>query len=84
MFTRIATALVLTAALSGPVLAANPVILNDQNANQIRTMLTEQGYEVGKIKIEDGYYEAYAKKDGARFEIYLDGDFKVVRTKEDS
>jgi hypothetical protein len=46
-------------------------------------MLTEQGYEVGKIKIEDGLYEAYAKKGDEKYEIFLDGDFTVVRSELD-
>ncbi len=29
---------------------------------QIENLLKGQGYEVGKIKVEDGLYEAYVKK----------------------
>ena len=46
-------------------------------------MLTEQGYEVAKIKIEDGMYEAYAKKDGKRYEVFLNGDFEIVEIELD-
>jgi hypothetical protein len=46
-------------------------------------MLTEQGYEVRRIKTEDGMYEAYAMKDGQRLEIYVNDDLEIVRTKTD-
>ncbi len=59
------------------------VELTDENKAKIVEMLTEQGYEVGKIKIEDGMYEAYAKNDEGRYEIFLNGDFEIVRTEED-
>ena len=57
--------------------------LSPEIKEQIRTTLTEQGYEVRKIKMEDGYFEAYALKDGARLEIYLDKDLNIVRSKID-
>ena len=57
--------------------------LTPETKEQIRTTLTEQGYEVRKIKMDDGYYEAYALKDGARLEIYLDKDLNIVRSKID-
>lgn len=63
--------------------AAADVVLNDANQAQVRTVLTEQGYEVAKVKIEDGLYEAYARKDGERFEVFLNGDFEIVRVQED-
>jgi hypothetical protein len=84
MFKTFATTLVLGAALATAALAANPVELTDANTKAITEMLTEQGYEVGKIKIEDGLYEAYAKKGGEKYEIFLDGDFTVVRSELDS
>ncbi|WP_243613551.1 PepSY domain-containing protein [Shimia aestuarii] len=57
--------------------------LTPETKAQIRAQLTEKGYEVRKIKMDDGYYEAYALKDGARLEIYLDKDLKIVKTKSD-
>lgn len=57
--------------------------LTDETTAQIRTMLAEQGYEVGKIKIEDGMYEAYARKDGNRYEVFLDSAFNIVEIEED-
>ena len=50
---------------------------------QIKTNLVEQGYEVRKVKTEDGMYEAYAMKDGEKFEIYFDKDLNVIKTKTD-
>jgi hypothetical protein len=39
---------------------------------QIRARLVEQGYEVRKIEVEDGCYEAYAiDKDGRRVELFI-------------
>ena len=57
--------------------------LTPEIKEQIRTTLTEQGYDVRKIKMDDGYYEAYALKDGARLEIYLDKDLNIIRSKID-
>ncbi|MCW8843364.1 MAG: PepSY domain-containing protein [Rhodobacteraceae bacterium] len=57
--------------------------LTPEIKTQIRTTLTEQGYEVRKIKMDDGYFEAYALKDGTRFEVYLDKDLNIVKTKID-
>ncbi|MRU16914.1 PepSY domain-containing protein [Roseovarius sp. A21] len=59
------------------------VKMDSAKAEQIKTQLTEQGYDVRKVDTEDGMYEAYALKDGARYEIYLDKDLKVVETKMD-
>lgn len=52
--------------------------------DDIKQALTAQGYEVRKIEEEDGCYEAYALKDGKKFEIYINpttGD--VVDNEED-
>lgn len=62
---------------------AGDVVLNDANKTQVRSLLNQQGYEVGKIKLEDGMYEAYAKKDGQRFEVFRNGEFEIVKTKRD-
>lgn len=74
---------VVAAALSAPAFAAGPVELTDENTAAIKQMLTEQGYEVGKIKLEDGLYEAYARKDGQKYEVFLDAEFAIVRTERD-
>lgn len=85
-FSPILAAPVLALALglsSGGALASEGVKLSDAAKAQIREKLVAEGYEVGKIKTDDGLYEAYAKKDGRRYEIYLDAQMNIVRTKED-
>lgn len=57
--------------------------LDTATTEQIKTMLSADGYEVRKVEVEDGMYEAYAMKDGNRYEIYLDRDLKVVKTEMD-
>lgn len=52
-------------------------------AEQIRTLLTEQGYDLQKVEMDDGRYEAYALKDGVRYEIDLSRDLTVVKTEID-
>jgi hypothetical protein len=49
---------------------------------QITSSLKAEGYDVRKVKTEDGLYEAYALKDGERFEIYFDKDLKMVGTND--
>jgi hypothetical protein len=43
-----------------------------KTADEITASLIAQGYEVKKVKPEDGMLEAYATKDGKRYEIYVD------------
>ncbi|MBU3258451.1 PepSY domain-containing protein [Roseovarius sp. PS-C2] len=57
--------------------------IDPAKTQQIETLLTEQGYDVRKIEMDDGLYEAYALKDGARYEIYLDSNLTVVKTEID-
>lgn len=59
------------------------VKLTEEVKQQIRTSLIEQGYEVGKIKTEDGLYEAYARKDGQRYEVFLNAKLEIVKTEID-
>lgn len=51
---------------------------------QITAKLAGEGYEVRKVKTEDGLYEAYALKDGEKFEVFMDSDLNIVRTKSDN
>ena len=84
MFNTRAALLAFALALpAGAVLASDEVKLTDETQQQIRTTLTEQGYEVRKSDVEDGMYEAYAIKDGKKQEIYLDADMKIVKIKTD-
>lgn len=57
--------------------------LNSETKAEITEKLTQEGYEVRKIEAEDGYYEAYTIKNGARYEIYLDKNLKIAKVKED-
>ncbi len=52
----------------------------------VKAKTAEQGYEVRRIKREDGCYEAYAiTKDGARVELYINPVTGViVKTKNKS
>ena len=43
-----------------------------KTAEEIANSLIAQGYEVRKVKPEDGMLEAYALKDGRLYEIYVD------------
>lgn len=82
MLKKYAIATVVMASLSLPALASG-LVVTDEIAGKIRETLTAQGYSVGKIKIEDGLFEAYAKKDGKKYEVFLNDKMEVVRTKED-
>lgn len=83
MFKTLITPLAVAIALTGTAHASGKVGLTEENTQHVRQVLTEQGYEVAKIKLEDGMYEAYARKDGQKYEVFLNADFEVVKTKED-
>ena len=73
--------LAMTLAASTPAIASSYDKIDEATRARITATLTEQGYEVRKIDSEDGMIEVYALKDGQRFELYLDADLKIVRTK---
>jgi hypothetical protein len=75
----LAVALVLASA-AAPVLASDEV--SEADKAQITTMLTEMGYEVRKIEIDDGELEAYVVKDGKAYELVLERTFEIVESKE--
>ncbi len=82
----IALSLAILAGTATTTLATSSEISGTPDAavvEQIKTNLADQGYEVRKVKTEDGMYEAYAMKDGEKFEIYFDKDLNVVKTKSD-
>lgn len=86
MFKTLATTIVLATAIAIPatnVYASSSVRLPDAVVQEIRTKLTEQGYDVRKIKMDDGLYEAYVIKDGQRLELYLNTDLEIVGQKTD-
>lgn len=68
---------------AGAALASDEITLTDEVKQQIRTTLTDQGYEVSKIKIEDGLYEAYARKDEHRYEVFLNDKMEIVKIEDD-
>jgi hypothetical protein len=83
MFNKFAKTIIVSTLLLVPAsvaFASSDSVSAEQEA-KIRSTLTEQGYEVRKVKMEDGMFEAYAIKDGKKVELYLDNDLKVVKTK---
>lgn len=86
----ITTASILTLTLAMPAFAssdmecgnADPATWMTEDAAKAKG--AELGYDVANIKVEDGCYELYARKDGKKFEVFLNpvsGD--VVRVKSD-
>ncbi len=66
----VAVALALPASLA--MAAAMPGDYAGKTESEITTALEQQGYEVRKIEMGDGFLEAYTLLDGARFEIFVD------------
>jgi hypothetical protein len=58
-------------------------VLDPAKEAEIRTMLTEQGYEVRSVGMEDGRIEVYAVKDGELLEIYLNDDLSIAESEEE-
>ncbi|MBF9047411.1 PepSY domain-containing protein [Rhodobacterales bacterium LSUCC0031] len=84
MKTRILPAiLALSLALPGVAMASSDAEVPAETQAAIRTMLAEQGYEVRQIQTEDGLFEAYALKDGKRYEIYINAQMEIVDSKRD-
>ncbi len=50
---------------------------------KIEDTLKAQGYEVGKMKIEDGLYEVYVKKGDQKVELFLNEKLEVVKSEND-
>lgn len=73
-------ALALALGLGLPAMASDDERIPQETRAAITEKLTAEGYELRKLEMEDGRYEAYATKDGKRFEIYLDRDLNVTRT----
>lgn len=77
----LSAALAVGVALAAPAFASESV--DDETKAKVVEKLEAMGYEVRKVEREDGELEAYALKDGHRFEIYLDENLNIVREKED-
>ncbi|MBF9036086.1 PepSY domain-containing protein [Rhodobacterales bacterium HKCCE2091] len=75
-----ASLLAIALALPAAAFATDGVTLTPELEAQVRTLLTEQGYEVRRLDTEDGMIEAYALRDGERYEVYLDAELQIVRT----
>ncbi len=78
-FTGLALAALLFS--TSAVLASEDV--SPEMKTKIEDMLKAQGYEVGKIKKEDGNYEAYVKKGGEKLEIVLNEKLEIVKSEND-
>jgi Peptidase propeptide and YPEB domain len=61
--------------------AENTSAVTPEMTLKIETMLKGEGYEVRKVQMEDGNFEAYVIKDGKKFEIVLDAALKIIDTK---
>lgn len=83
MMKKMILAAALSLAFTAGAAFASEVVLTDAIEAQIKETLTAQGYVVGKIKVEDGLFEAYAKKDGQKFEVFLNEKMEIVKTVED-
>ena len=52
--------------------------------NEAKAVLIAEGYEVRKVKVEDGCYELYTKKDGKKFEVFINpSTLEITKIKED-
>ncbi len=83
MMKKLITAAALSLALTAGAAFASEAVLTDAIEAQIKETLVAQGYEVGKIKVEDGLFEAYVKKDGKKFEVLLNEKMEIVKTEQD-
>ena len=88
--TRMTKPLILAAALAlaAPLYAQDgdltPGLMLGKDEAAIRTALTDLGYEVRKIDMEDGKIEAYVVKDKYMAEIYVDAmTGEIVRVGSD-
>ncbi|MCB1394718.1 MAG: PepSY domain-containing protein [Rhodobacter sp.] len=77
---RGATLASLIAVSATAALASDDEAVSTEVQQEITTLLTDQGYDVRRVGMEDGLYEAYAIKDGHTYEIYLNAAFEIVRT----
>ncbi|HUS53440.1 MAG TPA: PepSY domain-containing protein, partial [Thermohalobaculum sp.] len=82
--TALAAALALPLSFAAASSELDGVIVG-KTADEITSSLVAQGYEVKKVKPEDGMLEAYALKDGKRYEVYVDTTTGMVsKVKEEN
>lgn len=79
---RLALALALLLPASAAFASGDGVVSEEVQA-RIRALLSEQGYEVRSVQMEDGMYEAYAMRDGIRYELYIDRELNIQRSEID-
>jgi Peptidase propeptide and YPEB domain len=78
--TRILVSAFITAAiLSAPAARASTEAVDPALQEKLTTQLKAEGYEVRKIQMEDGMIEAYAVKNGEKFELFFDTNLKLVK-----
>ncbi|WP_417626086.1 PepSY domain-containing protein [Pararhodobacter aggregans] len=80
--TRLTLAAALAAMLALPANAETEAAPSAEVQAQITTLLTAQGYDVRRVALKDGLYEAYAVKEGHVYEIYLNESLEILRTNE--
>lgn len=52
--------------------------------DEATAVLVAKGYEVRKVKVEDGCYELYTKKDGKKYEVFINpATLEIAKIKED-
>lgn len=57
--------------------------LSQEDQASVESSLKAAGYELRRMEMEDGKIEAYAVKDGMRYELLLDKEFKIIRVEQD-
>lgn len=84
MFRSTALALALCLSLpAGVALASSDATLSPETIAAVTQKLTDEGYEVRSVQMEDGMIEVYAMKDGKKYEMYLDDQMNVVKSEMD-
>lgn len=88
MKTRTIITIAALALMSGSALASSDKCNEPKDKwmsmDEAKAKVIAMGYEVRKLKVEDGCYEAYAIKDGKKHELYMNPvTAEVVQSKED-
>ena len=51
---------------------------------EAKSVLVAEGYEVRKVKVKGGCYEFYTRKNGEKFEVFINPTtLKIAKIKED-
>jgi hypothetical protein len=65
---------------SAPMANAEGTQIDQATQATVIAKLTDLGYEVRKMEMEDGMLEVYAVKDATTYQLYLDGAFNIVKS----